>query len=328
MARVRLFANLREAAGTGDVEVGGATVAEILDQMSRMYGEEFREGLGHARVWVNGETAAPSTQIGEEDELALIPPVSGGASVVRSGAGLQAGLVALLVALVVVANLRGIELLAGALVALGGLWVWDLVSEAWRSGIYLERWPILLCAVVGAIIPYRMGMTGLGVAAGVTVMLVLVWGVARFGVHALTGLTGTFTGSLVVAMGIGSLVVTRLGSQGQDRINAFLLMVIAAGMVGSVVARYPLPLVDPLTGSALAVVAFGLIAGSLFDMSVVTMLLVGVTVALALIAGKALGSLLRFGEVYLTETIPGTLAPLDGPVVAAMVLAPILDLLT
>ena len=59
MARLRLFANLREAAGTGQTEFDGATVGEVLDAAEAAFGKDFARGLTIAKVWVNGEPAQP-----------------------------------------------------------------------------------------------------------------------------------------------------------------------------------------------------------------------------------------------------------------------------
>jgi molybdopterin synthase sulfur carrier subunit len=79
MATVRLFAAAREAAGTGRDDLPGGTVAEVLGEASRRYGERFAAVLATCKVWVNGEPAQPGDAIGAGDELAVLPPVSGGA---------------------------------------------------------------------------------------------------------------------------------------------------------------------------------------------------------------------------------------------------------
>jgi molybdopterin synthase sulfur carrier subunit len=80
MAVLRLFASAREAAGTGRDEVAGATVAEVLDAARARYGAAFAAVLPSCRVWLNGEQTEPGTPVGELDEVAVLPPVSGGAA--------------------------------------------------------------------------------------------------------------------------------------------------------------------------------------------------------------------------------------------------------
>ncbi len=78
MARVRLFAAARDAAGTGRDELPGDTVGEVLACARERYGATFDAVLGTCRIWVNGEPAETLDTIGEADELAVLPPVSGG----------------------------------------------------------------------------------------------------------------------------------------------------------------------------------------------------------------------------------------------------------
>ncbi|WP_040491299.1 MoaD/ThiS family protein [Ilumatobacter nonamiensis] len=79
MARVRLFASAREAAGTGTDVIDGDTVADVLDSAVDRYGDRFAEVLATCRVWVNGDELDRGAAIGPDDELAVLPPVSGGA---------------------------------------------------------------------------------------------------------------------------------------------------------------------------------------------------------------------------------------------------------
>jgi sulfur-carrier protein len=75
---VRLFAALRELAGSSRVEAEGATVGEVVQALSARYGERF-EGIARmGSVVVDGERADPATPLTEGQEVALLPPVSGG----------------------------------------------------------------------------------------------------------------------------------------------------------------------------------------------------------------------------------------------------------
>jgi sulfur-carrier protein len=80
MAVLRLFAGAREAAGTSTDDVPGATVGEVIDAAKRRYGEAFAQLLEHCQVWRNGEPALLSDAVRDGDEVAVLPPVSGGAS--------------------------------------------------------------------------------------------------------------------------------------------------------------------------------------------------------------------------------------------------------
>ena len=70
---VRLFAGLRERAGFSQREIDAATVAEVWQALE--LGDE-PAGLLYA---VNKEYATPDQALADGDEVALIPPVSGGA---------------------------------------------------------------------------------------------------------------------------------------------------------------------------------------------------------------------------------------------------------
>jgi len=78
MARLRLFASAREAAGTSSDAFDGATVADVLAAATSRYGAEFGQVLTTCRVWVNGDDVPADTAVGPNDEVAVLPPVSGG----------------------------------------------------------------------------------------------------------------------------------------------------------------------------------------------------------------------------------------------------------
>ena len=78
MVRVRLFAALREQAGDSFVEAEGRTVGEVVDELSARYGDRFASIAAVGSSIVNGERATRATVIADGDELALLPPVSGG----------------------------------------------------------------------------------------------------------------------------------------------------------------------------------------------------------------------------------------------------------
>ncbi len=78
MPTLRLFASVRVAAGTGSDTVPGATVAEVVDAAIDRYGPDFAQLLQPCRFWVNGEPAALTDPVVPTDEVAILPPVSGG----------------------------------------------------------------------------------------------------------------------------------------------------------------------------------------------------------------------------------------------------------
>jgi len=75
---IRLFAQAREAAGVGRDVVEGTTVDEVLAAARERYGAAFADVLGTCGIWVNGEPADGGHPVGPDDEVAVLPPVSGG----------------------------------------------------------------------------------------------------------------------------------------------------------------------------------------------------------------------------------------------------------
>jgi molybdopterin converting factor small subunit len=69
---------VREAAGRGRDVFEARTVEDLLSQASERYPAAFATVLLRCRVWVNGEEARLEQRITTSDEVALIPPVSGG----------------------------------------------------------------------------------------------------------------------------------------------------------------------------------------------------------------------------------------------------------
>ena len=77
---VRLFARLREMAGLDEIEwiAGeGSTVDDVWNDLALRYEGLARFGASVSAA-VNGEFAARSTLLADGDEVAFLPPVSGG----------------------------------------------------------------------------------------------------------------------------------------------------------------------------------------------------------------------------------------------------------
>ncbi len=78
MAHLRLFGAAREAAGTGAVTVPDGDVESVLAGACGAFGPVFADVLAHSAVWLNGEAVESDEPVGPNDELAVLPPVSGG----------------------------------------------------------------------------------------------------------------------------------------------------------------------------------------------------------------------------------------------------------
>jgi molybdopterin converting factor small subunit len=78
MARLLLLGPAREAAGVRHDVVEGDTLAEVLEGARARYGEPFGAVLATSQVWVNGAPGEPDAPVAPYDEVAVLPPVSGG----------------------------------------------------------------------------------------------------------------------------------------------------------------------------------------------------------------------------------------------------------
>ncbi len=85
------FASAREAAGVRSARVdgGGRTVGELVDELIATYGAHFQAVASTCAIWVNGLPAHPGTRLQDGDEVAVLPPVSGGCG--AAGPGIKPG---------------------------------------------------------------------------------------------------------------------------------------------------------------------------------------------------------------------------------------------
>ncbi|MGE4428173.1 MAG: cyclic pyranopterin monophosphate synthase MoaC [Solirubrobacteraceae bacterium] len=84
---VRLFAVLRQRAGTDHVQVGlpvGATAQDALDAAFAQVGEVCPLAPEQLALAVNQEYSPADTRLADGDEVAVIPPVSGGAVTIHA----------------------------------------------------------------------------------------------------------------------------------------------------------------------------------------------------------------------------------------------------
>lgn len=78
--KVRLFAALREIAGASILDLDADDVSSLLDQLSQEFGPEFDRIMASGAVVVDGEAVGKDRALSPDDEVALLPPVSGGGS--------------------------------------------------------------------------------------------------------------------------------------------------------------------------------------------------------------------------------------------------------
>jgi molybdopterin synthase catalytic subunit len=85
--RVRLFARQRELAGTREIALdlpAGATIADAWTALAAQV-PAVASGRPFVRFARNGDYAAATTPLEEDDEIACIPPISGGAGEEAAG---------------------------------------------------------------------------------------------------------------------------------------------------------------------------------------------------------------------------------------------------
>jgi len=76
--KVRLFAALRELAGSSELDADAPDVGTLLADLSERFGPRFDRIMEVGTVIVDGEPAGRERTLGPDDEVALLPPVSGG----------------------------------------------------------------------------------------------------------------------------------------------------------------------------------------------------------------------------------------------------------
>ena len=318
MATLRLFANLRESAGTDSVEIDAATVAEVIDDASKTFGDRFAAGVTAAAVWVNGEQADRDTPISPGDEIALIPPVSGGTARTvdfEMAPGILS--VALMVSLLAVAWADPkwfVFVAVGAILA----WVWDASETASLTRDAFVVYPPLVGTTTAAVGAYAWGFEGFAGGLALGFIVAVTWPVFDKAHRDFRTTAATALVTVLAASASAGLVLIRL--VGSYAVLAFVLITVFALVGAFAAATYgsAIQSVDANVGALLGALLGGLIAGfAISELDVAAGLLGGVAAAAGVIAGRAVGSMLRTGSIVHTESAPGALAMFDGAVVAS-----------
>lgn len=329
MTTVRLFAHLRELAGTNRLEVTGTTVGEALAAMESRFGPEFGAGMASAAVWKNGEQARAEDPLGKDDELALIPPVSGGAvDVPRTTVDASVLIGVLAVILLVGANLaEDPAWWAAALVAVISGWVIDLSYRFEARGRLLPQNALLVVTVLAAVMTHTLRSVGLGLVLFLAVTVVMGWAVAMSPYRDLQAVAPGVMVALLGGSAVGSLMMARIVyEESHHATSIFLLVIVIAAAAAYLLDQLRTPLLDPFTGTALASVVAAAAGAFIWDEDLVGFLLVGLGMAVGLVAGRGFGSLMRTGRLSLSRPAPGALTILDGAILAAALYYPLLVL--
>jgi molybdopterin converting factor small subunit len=312
MARLRLFANLRETAGTAKAEFPGATVGDVLDAATAAYGDEFARGMTIAKVWVNGDPAEREDVVTDRDEVALIPPVSGGALAARAGDGSGALLVVALLGALVISNLVSTPTFIFVVVGSALAWLWDMTDVLKIRTISVNPIPLMVGATATANGAYTWGVEGFAGGVAVAIMIALAWTVLDPGQRSTRAVAVAMVLAMTTSLATGSLALTHLYSL--PMVIASIAIAAAAGFAAWGVQQSGGEVggLDPNLGMVMGAVVAGLISGLAADtLSMTTMLLAAAASAAGLIAGRAFGSLLRTGSVIHTARAPGLLTMFD-----------------
>lgn len=315
MATLRLFANLREIAGTNRVEFDATSVGDALDQAVGQFGERFEASLGTAQVWVNGDQADRETPVEPSDEIAVIPPVSGGATALDESVEMTSAVLAgTLWVTVLLANLISSEALAFAAVGATIAWLWDISETYALRRRAVQIIPAMAAATAGATAAYRWGEPGLAGGIAIGIMLSLAWAVFDRRNRSVEALALTVLLSGVGALGAGALVLVRLDSAA--KVTAFLVIAGLAAVASWAGRRFGGASIDPNLAMALVVLAAAIAIGAVAaSLEILVMVLAAALAAGGVIAGRTLGSMIRHGDVLHTVRAPGVLTMVDPAIV-------------
>ena len=176
---------------------------------------------------------------------------------------------------------------------------------------------------------HALGGTGYSLSLVAAVVVGLGWAAAFPSYRKVEAFSPIVLVSLFAGLGTASLILARSAhSPDPNAVDVFLVSVIAGLVLGAIATRVPsLPLVDPFSLTALGAILGAVGSAWLWDLDVVGYLLVGLGIAVALVAGRGFSSMLRTGQIALTEHPPGTLSSLDGVALAATIYFPLLSII-
>jgi len=340
--RVRMFAALRDAAGTGDAEVPPGTLPALLALLRERYGQGFADVLARCSVLLDGRVVTPDASIEVVDgaELALLPPVSGGArrggdrrrrgagrSRLRQGladrggawgaaataASATTGLVGIVAYVAgAIALLAGREAFAAVVVGIAVVALLDLASLLGRSAPRPVLPMALLPSVILPIVLARDPRAGWEELAGwyavallVGFLLVLV---TRRRSGLVDGLGATCLLTLVIGLGAAGLILSRAFPAVGFRLVAILgVLVAAADLAGPLARSAHAPTIvvalAPLAGAAVAAVGVGALGVDGLPPDVIAL------VAACAIAGVVLGDALTGSLQADAEGVAGPADP-------------------
>ncbi len=322
MPTLRLFARFREIAGTDTLTVEEGTVGEILDGLSSEYGPAFENGLKAAGVWVNGNPVERSAPVGEDDEVAIIPPVSGGTYAqprTRSQLTVDPAdgiLPVIVLAALLISAWVPLEWFVVISVGAALAWLWDLADTDASQAGSVNLYAVLFAPPITAAATYAWGYEGFAGGLALSVAVAIFWPIFQPHQRNVEAIAMTTTAGVISAVGTGTLVMLRMMST--TVALTFILIVAVAIIAALLTSVYGGQTVDPNVGTLAGALVAGLIAGiATSEIDIATGLFAAVAVAAGLIAGRVFGSMIRSGSIMYTVRTPGQLSALDGLWIAA-----------
>jgi molybdopterin converting factor small subunit len=78
VAAVKFFAQMRDLTGCRSAVMHSRTIDALIDEGGAIYGPGFISLAASCAVWVNGATVPHDWVFSDDDEVAFLPPMSGG----------------------------------------------------------------------------------------------------------------------------------------------------------------------------------------------------------------------------------------------------------
>jgi len=78
VSTILFFAQVKEATGVSKMELHVSTVEQAIAETTDKFGSDFSKVLETSQIWLNGKPCSLQDSVQNADEIAIIPPVSGG----------------------------------------------------------------------------------------------------------------------------------------------------------------------------------------------------------------------------------------------------------
>jgi hypothetical protein len=156
----------------------------------------------------------------------------------------------------------------------------------------------------------------------------MAWGVVAESSRLLTTIAPASMVSLLAGLATASLLQVRF-ERGVLVFGVFVAVAVVTTAAAGLTERLrTMAFGDPFTVAAIAAIVTSLVSAAVLDLDLSTFLFAGVVLAIGLVAGRTLGSIVRTGSSSLVDRPPGLAFPIDGVVAAAGLYLPVLALLT